>query len=166
MRSLSQSNGKRFGTTTVVVIALVAACAWTFGCVGGVASPPPLPPPSIVVTITPTNGSVALGNQVTFSATVANATDTTVSWSVNEIPGGNATLGTITSAGVYTAPADLPSPATVQVTATSQADSTKSATGSLAITSDITLNLTPNPASVELGATQALKNRWWRRVNR
>jgi len=66
-------------------------------------------------------------------------------------------LGTITPAGVYTAPADMPSPETVQVTATSHADSTKSATGTLAITSDITLSLTPNPASVELGATQAFQ---------
>jgi len=58
---------------------------------------------------------------------------------------------------VYTAPADLPSPATVQITATSHADPTKSGTGNLTITSDITLSLTPNPASVELGATQAFQ---------
>ncbi|HEX9344274.1 MAG TPA: hypothetical protein VF900_00055 [Candidatus Acidoferrum sp.] len=63
----------------------------------------------------------------------------------------------ITPAGVYTAPADMPSPATVQVTATSHADSTKSGTGTLAITSDIALALTPNPASVELGATQSFQ---------
>ncbi len=46
------------------------------------------------------------------------STDTAVSWSVNGVPNGDTTLGTITSAGVYTAPADLPSPATVQITAT------------------------------------------------
>ncbi|MFI5107196.1 MAG: hypothetical protein ACHP79_19905 [Terriglobales bacterium] len=74
-------------------------------------------------------------------------------------PGGNVALGTITSAGVYTAPADLPSPATVQVTATSHADSSKSGSGTLAITSDITLDLTPNPASAELGASQAFQAR-------
>src|SRR4029077_7397374 len=66
-------------------------------------------------------------------------------------------LGTITPVGVYAAPADLPSPATVQITATSHADSTKSGTGMLAITSDITLSLTPNTASVELGATQTFQ---------
>ena len=85
------------------------------------------------------------------------STDTAVSWSVNGVPNGDTTLGTITSAGVYTAPADLPSPATVQITATSHADPAKSGTGNLAITSDITLNLTPNPASVELGATQTFQ---------
>jgi hypothetical protein len=95
-----------------------------------------------------------LGNQTTFTATVTNTTNTAVNWSVNSVPGGSAALGTITSAGIYTAPADLPSPAVVQITATSQADSTKSGAASLAITSDITLSLAPNPASVELGATQ------------
>ena len=157
MRSRSRSNGKSSTTTTIVVVALLSEWAWTLGCGAGGASSPPPPPPSIVVTLTPANGSVVLGNQVTFVATVTNTTDTAVTWSVGGVPGGNATLGTITSAGVYTAPADLPSPATVQVTATSHADSTKSGTGTLAITSDMALSLTPNPASVELGATQAFQ---------
>jgi len=107
--------------------------------------------------VTPPSGSVVLGNQATFAASVANTTDTAVSWSVNTVPGGNATFGAITSAGVYTAPADLPAPATVQITATSHADATKSATANVGITSDITLNLTPNPASVELGASQSFQ---------
>src|SRR5713226_5835194 len=157
MRSLSRSTGKSSTTTTIVVVALLSESAWTLGCgAGGV--PPPPPPPLIVVTVTPANGSVVLGNQVTFVATVTNTTDTAVTWSAGSEPGGNATPGTITSAGVYTAPADLPSPATVQVAATSHADSTKSGTGTLAITSDIALALTPNPASVELGgATQSFQ---------
>jgi hypothetical protein len=138
-----------------VFTALLAEGAWTLGC-GSASTPPPPPPPlpSITVTVTPASGSLVLGGQATFTATVTNTTDTAVSWSVSGVSGGNATLGTITSAGVYTAPADLPSPATVQVTATSHADSTKSGSGNLVITSDISLNLAPNPASVELGASQ------------
>ena len=141
-------------------IALLVEAAWTLGCTAGSVSsspPSPSPPPPITVTVNPTNASVLLGNQVTFTATVTNTSDTAVSWSINGVPGGNATLGTITSAGVYTAPVDMPSPATVQVTATSHADATKSAAATLAITSDIALTLTPNPASVELGATQAFQ---------
>jgi len=111
----------------------------------------------IEVTVKPATGSLVLGGQTTFTATVTNTIDTAVSWSVNGVPNGNTTLGTITSAGTYTAPADLPSPATVQITATSHADQAKSGTGNLAITSDITLNLTPNPANVELGATQTFQ---------
>jgi len=109
------------------------------------------------VSVAPLSGSVVLGNQVAFTATVTNTTDTTVSWSVNGIAGGNSAVGTISSTGVYTAPANLPSPATMQITVTSHADPVKSATASLMVASDITLSLTPNPASVELGARQSFQ---------
>ncbi len=156
MRSLSPNNERTFRTRTIAAISFFAAGMWTFGCGAGSASPPP-PPSSIEVTLRPATGSVLLGDRATFTASVTNAPDTGVSWSVDGVPGGNAALGTIASTDVYTAPADLPSPATVQVTATSHADPTKSGTGNLAIASDITLNLTPNPAAVELGATQAFQ---------
>jgi hypothetical protein len=76
---------------------------------------------------------------------------------VNGVAGGNVAVGTITSAGVYTATVDLPTSAAVQVTATRQADTTKSASATVTITSDVTLSLTPNPANVELGATQGFQ---------
>ena len=99
------------------------------------------------------SGSVLLGNMVPFTATVNNTTDTTVIWSVDGIVGGNSPAGTITTAGVYIAPADLSSPASVQVTATSHADPTKSATASVTIASDINVAIAPGSAGVELGAT-------------
>ena len=129
------------------------------GCGGGspqsVVPPPPPPPPSISVTVTPTSGSVLLGNSQTLSAQVTNATDTSVTWSVNGVLGGTISTGTITPGGTYNAPGDLPSPVIVQVIATSQADTTKSATAQLTITSDIAISLAPPNASVELGATQS-----------
>jgi hypothetical protein len=88
---------------------------------------------------------------------VTGATDTSVTWSVNGVPGGTAATGTITSGGQYTAPGDLPSPAVVQVSATSQADTTKSATALLTIASDIAIALAPPNANVELGATQPFR---------
>ncbi|MHB8609514.1 MAG: hypothetical protein ACYDCG_14535 [Candidatus Acidiferrales bacterium] len=140
-------------------LAILTAGAGLQGCGGGATvsgtPPPPLPPPpSIVVTVTPARGSVLLGNSQTFVATVSNTTNASVSWSVNGIPNGSASTGTITAAGLYTAPTDLPSPAIVQVTATSQADATKSATAPLTIASDISISLAPPNAGVELGATQ------------
>jgi hypothetical protein len=137
-------------------LALLSAPIWMIGCVGGpgITTPPPPPPPSITVTVTPASASVLLGNTQNFSAAVTNTTNTAVTWSVNGIPGGSASTGTITSAGVYTAPADLPSLTTVRVTATSQADSTKSGTAQLIITSDIAISLAPPNASVELGSVQ------------
>lgn len=160
MRPLAQLDAEKFGITSTVLVALLTTVAWTQGCsaAGGGASgsglPPPPPPPSIVVTVAPKSGSVLLGNATTFTAKVTNTTDTSVSWSVNGTAGGSAAMGTITPDGAYTAPVDLPSPATVQVSATSHADATKSDTAALTITSDITLSMTPNPASVELGANQ------------
>lgn len=160
--SLSTIFPQRARNSTILVLIVFGQGVWMLGCASGSASlspappPPPPPPPAatIVVSVGPASASVLLGNQTTFTATVTNTTNTAVNWSVNSVPGGSAALGTITSAGIYTAPADLPSPAVVQITATSQADSTKSGAASLAITSDITLSLAPNPASVELGATQ------------
>ena len=95
-----------------------------------------------------------LGNTQAFTATVLNATDTAVAWSVNGVRGGTSATGMITTAGVYTAPVDLPVPAAVQVTATSHADPAKFASANLAIASDISLTITPPSASVELGANQ------------
>jgi len=109
------------------------------------------------VSVAPASGSVLLGNQATFSATVTNTANTNVSWSVNGVAGGNAAVGSISSGGAYTAPADLPSPTALQITATSQADTTKSGSATETVLSDITLALTPNPASVELGATQGFQ---------
>lgn len=154
----SQPPIEKFSKTKGFTVAiLLANGVWSLGCGGGPGTGSPPPPPSIIVTISPTSGSVLLGNPATFRATVTNATDTSVNWSVNGVAGGDAAVGTITSAGAYTAPADLPTPATVQVAATSQADTTKSASAAVTITSDITLSLTPNPANVELGATQGFQ---------
>jgi len=153
---------KRDSTACAVLrfLAAISAGAFLAGCGGGSTGtgtnpPPPPPSPSIVVTVTPTTASVLLGNSQAFSANVINTANTNVTWSVNGVPGGNISTGTISSAGLYTAPADLPSPATVQVTATSQADSTKSATAQLNIASDITISLAPPNSGVELGSTQA-----------
>ncbi len=55
-----------------------------------------------------------------------------LTYSVNGVVGGNAEFGTITSAGLYTAPAVVPTPYTVTITATSAAFPT-AAPGSVAI---------------------------------
>ncbi|MGB7844050.1 MAG: hypothetical protein WBL63_00415 [Candidatus Acidiferrum sp.] len=87
---------------------------------------------TVTVTLTPTTATVVVGQNVAFQATVTGSTNTAVTWQVNGIAGGNATIGTIVT-GVYTAPAAVPSPASVTVTAVSQADSTKSKSASVLI---------------------------------
>jgi hypothetical protein len=81
----------------------------------------------------------ALGIQV-FVAIVVNNANPNVSWSVDGIPGGNVTVGTINAGGVYSAPA---AGGSHTVTATSVADPTKSGsaavlvTGSAPVTGDV-----------------------------
>ena len=50
------------------------------------------------------------GNNLRVTQTMQFQTEAPVTWSVNGIPGGNADIGTISSVGVYTAPAIVPLP--------------------------------------------------------
>jgi serine protease len=81
----------------------------------------------VAVTVTPAAASVQTGMTQTFTATVTGSSNTAVNWSVNGVAGGNATVGMISTTGVYTAPMTVPTPATVTVTAVSAVDSTKMA---------------------------------------
>ncbi len=65
------------------------------------------------INIVPTTASVALNGTQAFNAFL-NGTGTAAiqpaNWSVNGVAGGNSTVGTISSTGLYTAPASFPSP--------------------------------------------------------
>ncbi len=88
---------------------------------------------AITVSVSPSNATVAPGGSLPFTATVLGTSNTAVSWNVNSIAGGNSTVGTISSTGIYTAPAAPPSPSTVTVNAVSQADTTKSGSASVVV---------------------------------
>ena len=90
--------------------------------------------PSIQIEVCPSTDSVQAGSTETLAATLGNTANTAVTWQVNGVAGGNATVGTISAAGVYTAPASVPSPASVRITAVAQADGTSSASATLTIT--------------------------------
>jgi hypothetical protein len=104
------------------VIALLAACS---------ASEPESP--AIRVTLTPAAASVHLMLSVQFTATVHNATNGAVAWSLSGSGCSGASCGTISDTGLYTAPVILPDPATVTVKATSAADPAKSASATITI---------------------------------
>lgn len=152
-------NRQRYRRIQLALAAAIAALALLSdlplaGCGGGSAAPPPVAPPPapIVVVVNPTSAVTLLGSSQAFSATVSNATDTRVSWAVNGITGGNASLGTISVEGVFTAPRDLPSPANLTITATSLADNSKSAGAQITISSDVAVTVTPGATNAELGA--------------
>jgi hypothetical protein len=87
---------------------------------------------------------------VSFSASVAGAADTSVDWSVQEGAAG----GTVTPAGLYTAPQDA---GTYHVVATSRADRTRSAVAAVTVTDRIlSVTVTPAQTTVAPGATAQL----------
>lgn len=92
------------------------------------------PPPQLQVQLSPASASVAAGGTLRFTASVSGGGSAALTWSVNGVNGGNSSLGTISSSGVYTAPAVPPSPASVTVRATSVAQPTAYASASVQIT--------------------------------
>lgn len=110
-------------------LALLVALPWmaVTGCTRATK-----PPPGIAITVSPTAARVGVGQQQQFTAMVQNASNTTVTWQIDGVAGGNATVGTISASGLYTAPATVPNPATVTVSAASQADPSR--TGSATVT--------------------------------
>jgi hypothetical protein len=111
-----------FGLTSVI---LLSACG------GGSSSPPP--PPPISVSLHPQATSLVAGTQSQqFTAAVTNDPQNRgVTWSVDSVAGGSASVGTISAAGLYLPPA---SAGTHTVKATSVADTSKSALASIGVT--------------------------------
>ena len=87
----------------------------------------------ITVTVTPAAATVAL------NATRAFAANVPVTWT--------ATAGTITAAGVYTAPATMPASPTVTVRATSTTDTTRFASATVTLQAATTTSPDPGPVS-------------------
>lgn len=105
----------------------------------------------VQVTVSPAAISMDLGTSQTFSASVMGSTNNAVNWSVNGIPGGNATVGVIDANGKYTAPSSMPPKSTVTLTATSQADATSSGSAQVTLTVPPgSFSLSPNSTTVTL----------------
>ena len=75
----------------------------------------------VTVSISPTSLTLVVGNTRQFTVQVRGTSNKAVTWSVNNIPNGNATVGTISSSGLYAAPAVTPAGFAVTVKATSVA---------------------------------------------
>jgi hypothetical protein len=107
-------------------------------------SPRPTPTASGLV-IYPPSASVPVGAQGVFAGYVPSKPNSTVTWSVTG--SGN---GTITSAGVYTAPASIPNPAQVAITATS---GSLTATAVVTVTAAQGVTVSPAIAAIPSGST-------------
>jgi hypothetical protein len=89
----------------------------------------------VSLSLTPTSATVIVSKTESFQATVTGTTNMAVTWEVNGVVNGNTTVGTISSAGIYTAPASVPNPATVNVTAIAQASAAANQSASVLIVS-------------------------------
>jgi hypothetical protein len=101
--------------------------------------------PAVAVSILPLASNVQVGATQQFTATVENAVNTAVIWS-------STGPGSVSSSGLYTAPATLTTPSTASVKATSQADPSKSLTIIFTIPA---VGVTVSPSNKTLGGGQS-----------
>ena len=111
---------------------LLSFTLFEFGCGGGssVSAPSTPPPPQVAVSVNPGTAQMLPGETQQFTATVSGDANTSVTWSVNGVSGGNSTVGTVNASGLYSAPTTAPA-AAVSVTATSAAVATASGSASV-----------------------------------
>jgi uncharacterized protein YjdB len=102
----------------------------------------------VSVTVSPATKTLFVGQSQTFAASVTNASTTAVTWSISP-----ANAGSITSAGVYTAPSSIATQQNVTVTAVSQADSSKSATATVTLV-PVSLSVSPSTKTLFGGQSQ------------
>jgi hypothetical protein len=150
-------NSRLIGCGAAALLAVVSS-----GCGGGGGAAPP--PSNVSVTISPTSAAVSYGGTKQFTATVTGATNTSVTWKVTSPSSTDSSqIGSISTSGLYTAPAETSIPAassppqtfpviagqpssnvnvtvpaisavdSVTVTATSQADPSKSASATVTL---------------------------------
>jgi hypothetical protein len=101
----------------------------------------------VTVTVSPSSATVRIGHFQTFTANVTGASGG-VSWSVNDIPGGDTVVGTIDSNGQYLPPTVVPSPPTVTVRATSTASPTSSGAAMVTIIPHASVtSVSPSPVT-------------------
>lgn len=142
------ARGRR-SETVLPWLSLIAIAALISGCGGS----------SIGVDLKTIAGISAPANTLRVSETLQLsskflASGQSMVFSVNGIPGGNATIGTISSSGLYTAPAVVPNPYTVQITSTiaKYPDATPGSI-SVQIWNPIPVLSSANPSSFSEGVT-------------
>lgn len=96
---------------------------------GNATSPSPFTVISVTgsLTVTPASALVLPNRTQQFAATLNGSPTSAVTWSVDGIPGGDGTIGTISTGGLYTAPSTQALATTVTIAATHTDDTTLTA---------------------------------------
>ncbi len=101
------------------------------------------------VTLSPLKATIGQLGQQQFSASVTGASNVGLTWSVSGTGCSGAACGTISSTGLYTAPATVPS-GSITVTARSVADSTKSVSAVVTIVPATAISVSVAPSGVQI----------------
>jgi len=112
-------------STLMLLAALTVSLA---GCAQAILPSDPGPsgaPGLTALTVTPSGASIPGVAQQPFTAKTGDGSTPAVSWSINGIAGGNATVGTIDANGMYTAPEFPPAPNSITITAVETSDTRK-----------------------------------------
>ncbi len=129
--------------TTLRAASLAALLTLASACEQGASGP------TVVVTVTPELATVGPGETQLFAATVAGVTNQSVTWSVEEPSG-----GTITAAGLYTAP---PTGGSYHVVARSNVDRSSTGTATVQVgETPLCLLNTPQPSALPAAQVLAL----------
>jgi len=121
--SLAPTHTARLAYSASVVLLAFGVSACNGG--GGNANPLPTPQPQVSISVSPTSVTVQSGQTQQFTATVTGTSNTAVAWT--------ASSGSISTAGLYTAPVTSIN-VTATITAVTQADSSKSAQATVTVT--------------------------------
>jgi trimeric autotransporter adhesin len=103
--------------------------------------------PTVTLSMSPGQASIFRSQTQQCTATLTGAADTSVVWSINPA------LGSISTAGLYTAPVTVAARQTVTVTATSNADPGTSASTNIMVNPFIAISV--SPTSTQIFAAQS-----------
>jgi hypothetical protein len=104
----------------------------------------PTPAP-VTVSISPATANLQPGQSQQFTATVDGTSNTGITWLVNNAQGGNSSIGTVSSTGVYSAPQAVASVSSLTITAKSSYNRTSAA--------DAVVTIVPSPSPPSTGTT-------------
>ena len=99
--------------------------------------------------VTPSQVSLAPSQSQSLTASVPGSSTPSVTWSISPA------VGTISAAGVYTAPASITSAQTITVTATSTANRAESAQSFISLSPPSAVKVNVSPASASLSSSQS-----------
>jgi uncharacterized protein (DUF1800 family) len=136
---------RQFIAITGLLALLLSGCSGLVTSGGG-GNPPPLNQ----LVVTPASGVIRGGDTQVFTAQI-NGKTVAATWSVNGVAGGNATSGTISATGVFTAPEFPPAANGITIGAVETSDSTKTASSAIALDNPIPQITTATPATIQVG---------------